>query len=180
MVSTPGVLVENMICTRVWIIAKKETFIYFRSKFRRLWPLLKNISLAFKNYKVRDIRLVTDKELIWCLLEKLVKIETVCGMTCCIDHLGLKPVGSLVLIKYDSCHLYESYILSFEHPILLRSVGSCCRSRPTDGRWQATWEPGGLKPLSIGPAASTRPKIEVCWACHLPYTWSGRCLMYFS
>jgi hypothetical protein len=83
---------------------------------------LKNIALAYKDSKVRDIWLVTGKELIWCLLEKLVKIETVYGMICRVD-LGAKSVRSLVLIKYDSCYLYESSILSFGHPILLRSVG---------------------------------------------------------
>jgi hypothetical protein len=52
-----------------------------------------------------------------------MKIETVCGMTCRIDRLHLKLVGSLVLIKHGSYHLYESSILSFGHLILLWSVG---------------------------------------------------------
>jgi hypothetical protein len=52
-----------------------------------------------------------------------VKIETVCGMTCRVDRLGPKLVRSLILVKHGSCHLYESFILSFGHPILLRSVG---------------------------------------------------------
>jgi hypothetical protein len=56
----------------------------------------------------------------------------------------------------------------------------CCRPKSTDGRRQATREPGGPKPLSVGPAAHTRPEVEVRWACHLTYTWSGRCLMCFS
>jgi hypothetical protein len=47
----------------------------------------------------------------------------VCGMTCCVDRLDPKPVESLVLVKHGSCHLYESYILTFGHPILMRSVG---------------------------------------------------------
>jgi hypothetical protein len=54
------------------------------------------------------------------------------------------------------------------------------RSKPTDGRRQATREPGGPEPLSVGPAARMRPEVEVRWACHLTYTWSGRCLMCFS
>jgi hypothetical protein len=57
------------------------------------------------------------------LLEKPVKIEMVCGMTRRIDRLRPKSVGSLVLIKHGSCHLNESHILSFYHPILLWSVG---------------------------------------------------------
>jgi hypothetical protein len=52
-----------------------------------------------------------------------VKIETVYGMICHVDRLGPKLVGSLILVKHDSCHLYESSILSFGHSILLRSVG---------------------------------------------------------
>jgi hypothetical protein len=56
----------------------------------------------------------------------------------------------------------------------------CYRSKPTDERRQATREPGGPEPLSVGPAAHTRPVVEVRWAWHLTYTWSGRCLMCFS
>jgi hypothetical protein len=61
-----------------------------------------------------------------------------------------------------------------------RRARMCCRSKPTDGRRQATQEPGGPEPLSVGPAARTRPTVGVRWACHLTYTWSGRCLMCFS
>jgi hypothetical protein len=82
-----------------------------------------NIALASKYSKVRDIRLINSKELIWCFLEKLVKIETIYGMTCRVDCLSPKLIGSLVLINHGSCHLYESSILPFDHPILLRSVG---------------------------------------------------------
>jgi hypothetical protein len=84
---------------------------------------LNNIALTFKDSKIRDIWFVTGKEIIWCLLEKLVKIEMVYGMICHVDRLGSKLVRSLVLVKHGSCHLYESLILSFSHPILLRSVG---------------------------------------------------------
>jgi hypothetical protein len=56
----------------------------------------------------------------------------------------------------------------------------CCRPKPTDGCRQATRELGGPEPLSVGPAAHTRPEVEVRWVCHLIYTWSGRCLMCFS
>jgi hypothetical protein len=52
-----------------------------------------------------------------------VKIETVYGMACRVDRLGPKPVGSFVLFKHGSCHLYESSILPFVHSILLESVG---------------------------------------------------------
>ena len=38
--NTTRVLVEKPIYARVWIISKQESFIDFRSKFRRLWPLM--------------------------------------------------------------------------------------------------------------------------------------------
>jgi hypothetical protein len=56
----------------------------------------------------------------------------------------------------------------------------CCQPKPTNGRRQATQEPGGPEPLSVGPAARTCPEVEVRWACHLTYTWLGRYLMCFS
>jgi hypothetical protein len=56
----------------------------------------------------------------------------------------------------------------------------CCRPKPTDGHRQATREPRGPEPLSVGPAARTRPEAEVHWAYHLTYTWSERCLICFS
>jgi hypothetical protein len=59
-------------------------------------------------------------------------------------------------------------------------VSQCCQPKPTDGRRQATREPGGPEPLSVSPAARTHPEVHVRWACHLTYTWSGRCLMCFS
>jgi hypothetical protein len=51
-----------------------------------------------------------------------------------------------------------------------RHAKMCCRLKPPDGHRQATREPGGLEPLSVGPAAHTRPEVGVCWACHLTYT----------
>jgi hypothetical protein len=46
----------------------------------------------------------------------------------------------------------------------------CYRPKPPDGCRQATREPGGLEPLSVGPVAHTRSEVGVCWACHLTYT----------
>jgi hypothetical protein len=46
----------------------------------------------------------------------------------------------------------------------------CCRPKPPDGSRQETREPGGPESLSVGPAARTRPEVEVHWACHLTYT----------
>jgi hypothetical protein len=46
----------------------------------------------------------------------------------------------------------------------------CCQPKPPDGRRQATREPGGPEPLSVGPTALTRPEVGIHWACHLTYT----------
>jgi hypothetical protein len=84
---------------------------------------LKNIALASENSEVRYTWLVTGKELIRCLLQELVEIKTVSGMTCRIDCLHRKLVRGLVFIKHSSCHLYESSVLPFSHLILLRCIG---------------------------------------------------------
>jgi hypothetical protein len=52
-----------------------------------------------------------------------MKVGTVCGMTSRVNRLGPKPIGTLVLIKHGSCHLYKSPIIPFGYPILLSSVG---------------------------------------------------------
>jgi hypothetical protein len=36
----------------------------------------------------------------------------------------------------------------------------CCWPKPTDGCRQTTREPGGSEPVSVGPAAHTRPEVE--------------------
>jgi hypothetical protein len=41
-----------------------------------------------------------------------------------VDRLLPKPVQDLVFIKHGSHHLYESTVLPFGHPILLRGIGS--------------------------------------------------------
>jgi hypothetical protein len=50
------------------------------------------------------------------------------------------------------------------------TIGTCCQPKPPDGHRQATQELGGPEPLSVGPAARTRPEVAVHWACHLTYT----------
>jgi hypothetical protein len=84
---------------------------------------LKNIALASKNSEVRYTWFVTSKELIRCLLQELVEVKTISGMTCRINRLHPKLIRGLVFIKHGSCHLYENSVLSFDHPILLRCGG---------------------------------------------------------
>jgi hypothetical protein len=53
------------------------SLIVFRSKFRGLWPLLKNITLTSENSEVRYTWLFTSKELIGCLLQELVEVKVI-------------------------------------------------------------------------------------------------------
>jgi hypothetical protein len=57
-----------------------------------------------------------------------------------------------------------------QNPELVVSIATCGRPKPPNGRRQATREPGGPEPLSIGPAGCTHPEVRVRWTCHLPYT----------
>jgi hypothetical protein len=83
---------------------------------------LKNIALAFENLELRYTWFVTGKEVIRCLLQELLEVKTVTGMTYCIDRLQPKLVQGLVFVKHGYSHLYESSVLSFGHPILLRCI----------------------------------------------------------
>jgi hypothetical protein len=51
-----------------------------------------------------------------------VEVEAVSCMTHRVDRLHSKSIRGLVFIKYVFCHLDESTILPFDHPILLRSI----------------------------------------------------------
>jgi hypothetical protein len=62
----------------------------------------------------------------------------------------------------------EVDVVGVEHPT--EHARMCWRPKPPDGRQQATREPGGPEPLSVGPTARTRLEVGVHWACHLTYT----------
>jgi hypothetical protein len=66
---------------------------------------LKNIALASEDSKVRHTRFFTGKEPIRCLLQELVKIEAIDGMTSRVYRLHPKAIESLVFIKHGSCPL---------------------------------------------------------------------------
>jgi hypothetical protein len=53
-----------------------------------------------------------------------MEAETIGCMTPRVDRLRPKLVRGLVFIKHGSCHLYESMVLPFGYPILLRGIGS--------------------------------------------------------
>jgi hypothetical protein len=51
-----------------------------------------------------------------------VEVKAIGCITCRVDRLRPKAFLSLVFIKHGSCHLYESTVIPFSHPILLRSI----------------------------------------------------------
>jgi hypothetical protein len=69
-------------------------------------------------------------------------------------------------------HLINPEQFEAEWAVMCDEFGlhDCCRPKPPDRRRQATREPRGPAPLSVGPAACTRPEVGVRWACHLTYT----------
>jgi hypothetical protein len=89
---------------------------------------------------------------------------------------GVSP--SYVIGSPFDIPMAEVEVVDVEGPTVCARM--CCQPKPTNGHQQATREPGGPEPLSVSPAAHIRPEVEVRWACHLTYTWSGRCLICFS
>src|SRR3990170_2282429 len=77
-----------------------------------------------KYSEVTYIWLLTSQELIGCLLQKLVKINTVDDMTCSINGFGPELSWSLVFIKHRPSHLNECSVLALHDAILLRCVWS--------------------------------------------------------
>ena len=77
-----------------------------------------------KYSEVTDVWLLTSKEFIGCLLQKLVKINTVDEMACSINGFGLELSWSLVFIKHCPSHLNECSVLALHDAILLRCVRS--------------------------------------------------------
>ena len=77
-----------------------------------------------KYSEVTDIWLLASKELIRCLVQKLVKINTIDCMACSINGFRPEFSWSLVFIKHRSGHLNECSVLAFDDAILLWRVRS--------------------------------------------------------
>ena len=77
-----------------------------------------------KHSEVTDIWLLASKELIGCLVQKLVKINTVDDMACSINGLRLELSRSFVFIKHRPGHLNKCSVLAFDDAILLWRVRS--------------------------------------------------------
>ena len=82
-------------------------------------------ALGPKYSKVADIWLLASKELIGCFAQKLVDVNTVDDVTCCINSFRLELSWCLVLVEHCSSHLNEGSVLALNNAILLR----CVRSR---------------------------------------------------
>jgi hypothetical protein len=67
--------------------------------------LHQNVAFAPKYTKVRDIGFITGKEFIGGLLEKVIQVEPVYGVTGCVHSFRPKPLGRLGLSKHRSCHV---------------------------------------------------------------------------
>ena len=87
-----------------------------------MWVL--DPAFCAKYSEVADIWLLASKELIGCLVQKLVKLNTVDDMACSINGFRPEFSWSLVFIKHRSSHLNNWYVLAFDDAILLWRVRS--------------------------------------------------------
>ena len=79
-------------------------------------------ALGAKYSEVTDIWLLASKELIGCLVQKLVKINTVDDMACSTNGFRSELSWSLVFIKHRPSHLNKCSVLAFHDAILLQRV----------------------------------------------------------
>src|SRR3954467_4712745 len=78
-----------------------------------------------KYSEVTNIWLLASDELIGCFIQKLMDINTVDDMTCCINSFRPELSWCLVFVEHCSSHLNEGYVLALHDAISLR----CVRSR---------------------------------------------------
>ena len=77
-----------------------------------------------KYFEVTNIWLLGSKEVIGCLVQKLVKINTVDYMACSVNGFRPEFSWSLVFIKHRPSHLNECLVLALHDAILLRCIWS--------------------------------------------------------
>ena len=87
-----------------------------------MWIL--DLAPGTKYSELIDIWLLASKELIGCLVQKLVKINMVDDMACSINGFRPELSWSLVFIEHRPGHLNKCSILAFHDAILLRRVRS--------------------------------------------------------
>ena len=77
-----------------------------------------------EDFKIANVWLLTSQEFIGCLLEELMKINSVDDVASSINGFRPKVSWSLVFIKHRACHLNEGSVLALHGAILLRCVWS--------------------------------------------------------
>ena len=77
-----------------------------------------------KYSEVTENWLLTSEELIGCFVQKLMDVNTVDDVTCCINSFRPELSWCLVLIEHCSSHLNEDSVLALNNAILLRCVWS--------------------------------------------------------
>ena len=87
-----------------------------------MWIL--DLALGAKYSEVTDISLLASKELIRCLVQKLVKINTIDCMACSVNGFNPEFSWSLVFIKHRPSDLNKCSVLAFDDAILLWRVRS--------------------------------------------------------
>ena len=81
-----------------------------------------DLAPSTKDSEVVDIWLLASKELIGCFAQKLVDVNTVDDVTCCINSFRPELSWCLVLVEHCSSHLNEGSVLALYNAILLRCV----------------------------------------------------------
>src|SRR3954464_5211891 len=80
---------------------------------------------CFKYSEVAYMWLLASEELIGCFVQKLMDINTVDDVACCINSFRPELSWCLVFVEHRSSHLNEGSVLALYDAILLR----CVRSR---------------------------------------------------
>ena len=77
---------------------------------------------SIKDLEITEIWLLTSQELIRCIFEELMKINSIDDVASSINGFRPELSWSLVLIKYCTCHLNEGSVLLLHDAVLLRCV----------------------------------------------------------
>ena len=77
---------------RVCSVTNKYAIMSSSLKFRQTDTFLENETLTTKHPEVLEVGLVTDKYLIWSLVQAFAEVEPIGCMTCSVDGFGPKVV----------------------------------------------------------------------------------------
>ena len=83
-----------------------------------------DLAPSTKDFEIADVWLLTSQELIGCLLEEFMKINSVDDVASSINGFRLELSWSLLFIKHCTCHLNEGSVLALHDDVLQRCVWS--------------------------------------------------------